>query len=112
MSQPRQQEFIRFTLAQRIEHWVAVFSFVVLALTGLPQKFVGYPWAENMIAALGGIEVIRIYHRYAAIILILVSIYHVIAVTYKVFVKRVGLTMNPGIEDLRDLILLGKRRRQ
>ncbi len=104
MSQPQQpQEFLRFTLAQRIEHWVAVFSFVILAVTGLPQKFVGYPWAENMIAALGGIEAIRIYHRYAAIILILVTIYHGAVVTYKVFVKRVGLTMNPTLQDVKDL---------
>jgi len=105
MSQLQQnQEFLRFSIFQRIEHWVAVFAFVLLAVTGLPQKFAGYPWAENAIAALGGIETIRVYHRYAAIILILVTIYHGAVVTYKVFVKRVPLTMNPGIQDLRDLL--------
>ena len=45
------QEYLRFTVPQRIEHWVAVFSFVLLAMTGLPQKFAGYEWAENSISA-------------------------------------------------------------
>ena len=100
------QEYLRFTVPQRIEHWVAVFSFVLLAMTGLPQKFAGYEWAENSISALGGIEAIRIYHRYAAIILILVSIYHGAVVTYKVFVRRTPLTMNPGPQDVTDLLNL------
>ena len=30
---------VRFTLAQRIEHWVTVATFVLLALTGLPQMY-------------------------------------------------------------------------
>ena len=46
MSQ-KTQEFLRFTVPQRIEHWVAVFGFVLLAITGLPQLFAGYPWAER-----------------------------------------------------------------
>jgi cytochrome b subunit of formate dehydrogenase len=105
MSQ-KTQEYLRFTVEQRIEHWVAVFAFVILAVTGLPQKFVGYQWAESSIAALGGIEAIRIYHRFAAVILILVTIYHGAVITYKVFVKRTPLTMNPGPSDVTDLLNL------
>jgi cytochrome b subunit of formate dehydrogenase len=29
----------RFNISQRLEHWILVFSFTFLAVTGLPQKF-------------------------------------------------------------------------
>jgi cytochrome b subunit of formate dehydrogenase len=101
MSQPHL--FPRFSVTQRLEHWVAVISFTVLAVTGLPQKFVGAPWAESMIAVLGGIETVRLIHRYAAIILLLETIYHGGAITYKVLVQRVGMSMMLGWKDMTDL---------
>lgn len=101
MSQP-QKYYTRFSVFQRIEHWVQVFAFTALAVTGLPQKFAGAPWAENMIAALGGIEAIRMYHRYAATILLIGVIYHGGALTYHIFVKRTRLSMIPGWQDVQD----------
>lgn len=59
----------RFTLSQRIEHIVLIVSFTTLGVTGLAQKFVGNGLAEGLIALLGGIEIVRIIHRIAAIIL-------------------------------------------
>ena len=97
-----QQRYPRFTLSQQLEHWVLTFSFTILAITGLPQKFVGNPWAESMIAAMGGIEAVRHIHRYSAIVLMVLTIYHGAAVTYKIFVQRVALTMNPGWQDVKD----------
>ncbi len=98
----KKEYFKRFSLPQRIEHWIMVVSFSALAITGLPQKFVGAGWAESMIAALGGIENVRIWHRYAAIILIVMSAYHLLVVAYKVFVERVGLSMMPVKKDVTD----------
>ncbi len=97
-----QQYYQRFSLAQRLEHWTQVLAFTVLALTGLPQKFAGAGWAETMIAALGGIENVRIYHRMAATLLLLGVIYHGGAVTYRLFVKRTPLSMMPGWQDVKD----------
>ncbi len=98
-----QQYYDRFSLSQRLQHWLMVVSFTVLAVTGLPQKFVGMAWAESIIAALGGIETVRIWHRYAAIVLMLVSIYHGGELTYKLLVQRVGLSMMFGWQDVKDL---------
>ncbi len=105
MSAPK-QKYRRFSLAQRIEHWVQVISFTVLALTGLPQKFVGYPWAESMIAFLGGIETVRIIHRYAALVLAIATIYHGAVVVYKIAVQKLGWSMLPKWQDLKDLMAM------
>ena len=57
-----------------------------------------------MIQAMGGIETVRIIHRIAASILILGSVYHIIALAYKIFVRRVGLPMLPTFQDVIDFL--------
>lgn len=99
-----QKEYLRFTLPQRLEHWILFVSFTALAVTGLPQKFAGAGWAEWMIQTMGGIEMVRIIHHTAAVILILTSLYHVVAVAYKVFVLRVRWTMFPRFDDVLDAL--------
>lgn len=94
---------VRFTLLQRIEHLVLLLSFSLLALTGLPQKFADAPVSQWIISVFGGIEGIRIVHRVAAIVLMALSIYHVVAVLYRVFVQRTPWTMLPVIDDFKHL---------
>ena len=99
---PRAKTYIRFTRFQRIEHVLLLSSFTILALTGLPQKYALQPWADWLIATLGGIETVRIIHRVAAVVLMLETIYHGGVVTYRVFITRVRLTMLPGWQDVLD----------
>jgi formate dehydrogenase gamma subunit len=102
MSQAK--EYLRFSRSQRLEHWVMVVSFTLLAVTGLPQKFAGAGWAEVMIAALGGIEFTRLIHHTAAIILLLAAIYHFVSLLHQVIVRRVRWTMYPQMQDVLDAI--------
>ncbi len=107
----------RFSLSQRVEHILMLAAFIILALTGLPQKFIGQPWAEGMIGLLGGIETTRIIHRVAATTLMLETVYHLVSVSYKVYVRRTSMTMLPGLQDVRDfwalvLYLVGRREEQ
>ena len=95
-------KYWRFDVFQRVEHALLITSFTVLVITGLPQKFSSQPWAEFMIMAMGGIEVVRIIHRAAAVLLIAETMYHFGVLTYKVFVKRVSLTMLPSMQDAKD----------
>lgn len=99
----QQQTYTRFTLAQRIEHWVMTSSFVVLIITGLPQRYALTSWGEFIIDLLGGIESVRIIHRVAAVVFMVVMIYHFIIVAYKIFVLRVRPTMMLALDDARDL---------
>lgn len=70
----------RFTFAQRIEHFVLILSFNILAFTGLPQKYFQAGWAERIIQLLGGIERTRFIHRTFALILIAEAVWHIGAV--------------------------------
>ncbi len=96
-------QYLRFTLPLRIEHWVLTISFTILAITGLPQKFAGNNIAETAIAMMGGIETVRLIHHTSAIIMLLVSIYHVLIVGYKVVVLRVRMSMLPTLKDAVDM---------
>jgi len=94
----------RFDRSQRIEHAVFLISFTVLGITGLAQKFATSPGGETLIRLLGGIEFTRIIHRSAAMVLMVVAIYHILGLLYRVFVRRVKLSIMPVLQDLRDLM--------
>ena len=92
----------RFTVPQRVEHFILVISFTALGITGLVQKFGLNPLSEYLISLMGGIEMTRVIHRAAAIVFALLSVYHVIAVGHKFFVQRVRMTMMPVPKDALD----------
>jgi len=95
-------KYKRFDGRQRTEHALLLLSFTVLSITGLPQMYSTTYWGSWLIWLFGGIEFIRIIHRTAAILLMLETIYHIVAVSYKVFVLRVRWTMLPGWQDVVD----------
>ena len=96
------QTFLRFEVARRIEHVVLIASFTTLAVTGLVQKFALSPVSQTIIGLLGGIETTRIIHRTAAAIFILESIYHLVVMGFKLYVKRENASMMPGVKDALD----------
>ena len=81
-----------------------IVSFTTLGLTGLAQKFSSNEIAAAFIQLLGGIENVRIIHRVAAIILALETIYHIIVLAYKTYVRRTELGMLPGPKDALDAL--------
>lgn len=97
------KKYLRFDKSQRLEHLILLISFTILAITGLPQKYPESPISITFFDLAGGIEITRFIHRASAIALMLVSIYHIIALAYRVWVKRVRLTMIPVFEDLKHL---------
>jgi cytochrome b subunit of formate dehydrogenase len=95
------ERFLRFPLARRIEHWTMVISFTILAITGLSQKFQLWAISEFFLRLLGGIESVRIIHRVAAVVLMIIAIYHLGVGIYNWFVNRRPLDMFPGWQDLQ-----------
>lgn len=93
------RRYLRFPANYRVEHWVAMSTFTVLAITGLVQLFANVGISFFVIDLLGGIRTVRVIHRLAAIALMLEVVYHIGAVGYRVFVRRVRPTMLPGLED-------------
>lgn len=98
------EEYKRFNLEQRIEHWVFMTSFSVLGLTGLVQRYAQSSISQTLISWMGGIETVRIIHRISATIMLLVVVYHLGAVIYRTYVQRKRMTMLPTLEDVRNAI--------
>jgi cytochrome b subunit of formate dehydrogenase len=94
----------RFSVGQRIEHAVLMVTFIVLAVTGLSQRFYTADWAEWVILNLGGIENIRLIHRAFGFLFTLSLIYHLGRLVYSVFVLHSKLSMLPNLQDARDVI--------
>ena len=55
--------YLRFTLSDRLEHWVQVVAFTGLAITGLVQSFSEGRFPKAIITTLGGINSTRFIHR-------------------------------------------------
>lgn len=99
----QQSAYTRFSVGQRVEHALLIISFTLLGLTGLPQKYAGSPWAETLIAWMGGVETVRWLHHTAAVMLILESAFHVVALGYRVYVQGARVTtMLPAWKDIQD----------
>lgn len=78
---------VRFTVHQRVQHWVLFASFTLLVMTGFPIKFADRGWAAWTIEAFGGLTTARMVHRYAGMVLIIGAFYHAIYVLW-VFGRR------------------------
>ena len=104
LEEPGERKYLRFTRIQRAEHWVFMASFSILGLTGLVQKYASARLSESFIAGVGGIENVRQIHHIAAIVMMVVVVYHLGAVGYRLFVRRVYPTMLPGMHDVRAAI--------
>lgn len=92
----------RFPLARRIEHWVLVLTFVILAATGLPQKYPNSPISIFIVRALGGVENLYDIHHFMSVIVMLAVIYHLLTIAYHVFVLRSKWSMMLSLQDLKD----------
>ncbi|MEW5986760.1 MAG: cytochrome b/b6 domain-containing protein [Chloroflexota bacterium] len=103
MSQPSSPTYPRFRVGARVEHAILMVSFTILALTGLPQKYVQAPISVALIDLLGGIEQVRIIHRAAAFLLVVGTVYHLLTSAYRFFVKHERMQMLPTFQDARDL---------
>ncbi len=80
----------RFSVTQRVQHWVLVLLFTLLALTGFPMKFADQAWSRVVIDLFGGLEMARNVHHWAGVSLVLGFIFHVIYIVRSVF-KRLGV---------------------
>ncbi len=55
--------FVRFSTWQRVQHVTVMTLFVLLCLTGLPQKYFDAGWAVALLGLMGGIDGARWIHR-------------------------------------------------
>src|SRR3990172_1885078 len=106
MTQQQQapKEYKRFSASQRFEHLILLVTFAGLALTGLQKKYTAESWAQFTVNAMGGIESVRIIHRFLATLLMAEAIFHGGVISYKLYVLGRRATMLPGIRDGREAL--------
>lgn len=91
---------LRLTTNQRVQHWLLLTSFIVLVISGFALQ---YP--ESWLAwMLGSSEAVRrISHRVAAVVMMVVGLYHVMYLLLAREGKSWLRDMLPGSKDFRDL---------
>ena len=94
----------RFGSARILEHWLAIATFGVLVVTGLSQKFFSLNVSQWLILALGGIDTIRLIHRYAGVIFTLAISAHVVINTMGVVMRKWQPSMLINRNDFTDAV--------
>ncbi|TAK33692.1 MAG: hypothetical protein EPO21_12080 [Chloroflexota bacterium] len=100
-----QEQYVkRFDVHQRIQHILMFTTFLTLAFTGLPQKTSMFGVSAWIITSLGGLEIVQLVHRIAAVTMLFDGVYHITYLTYGVLIGRKlqPLAMIPMPKDLRD----------
>ena len=115
--QEEESQISRFPILYRLEHWIFAISFITLGITGLIQKFFRSPISVAIIEALGGIQTVRIIHRVAATTMMVIVVWHIGVVFYRLYVERYRLSMMPTMDDARNglgwfLYNLGARKKK
>jgi cytochrome b subunit of formate dehydrogenase len=119
--------FFRSTANQRIQHIILATCVIVLILTGMPLKFHDAFWAHYLYSLFGGIKVAPIVHKTVGCTLMLLFAYHLIYLSYNIFVRQIvplrkkeGLSVGkllkllatqpfmPNRKDVKDIIQLFK----
>ena len=68
MTEEKGTYFVRLNRFHRVMHMAVMFSFVGLALTGLPLKYSDATWAHRLVTLLGGFENAGRLHRACALV--------------------------------------------
>src|SRR5438876_8845060 len=102
MARRRQQRsIVRLSSNQRLQHWLLLTSFITLVLSGFALQ---YP--DSWLAwLLGGSEFLRrIIHRVAAVVMLLVGIYHVLYLALSKEGRLWVRDMFPRWKDVKDVL--------
>jgi cytochrome b subunit of formate dehydrogenase len=88
-SEPVGGRFVRrFSRFDRFLHGFLMFSFLGLALTGLPLFFSASPWAANLAAIFGGFRGAGRLHRIFALVMITVFLLHITKLLRRLIVDK------------------------
>lgn len=97
--------FRRFSTKQIVEHLVLMVLFVVLSVTGFPQRFLTASSSQAIVDAMGGVGVTRLVHRISGVLFTLLVVSHLGDVALGVFHRKGQLTMVPTRKDFSDAIV-------
>ncbi len=83
-----EEKITRFDVHQIIQHAGLMVSFILLVVTGLPLKFHGSAVSQWWVGVWGGIEATRSVHHFAAWMIVIVCLYHLIYILYTTLILK------------------------
>ena len=96
--------FRRFSTWQRAQHTVVIVLFVVLCVTGLPQKYFETGWAAALLGLMGGVDGARWLHRASGLAFTGLMIAHAGDLLVRLVRGTASMSMAPHKKDLTDAI--------
>lgn len=92
----------RFAPIRRVEHVLGITVFVMLVLTGFPQRYHDAGWATSLLGFFGGLEQTREIHRIVGLVFAGHAVFHLGAIAIGTLTRRMRLSLLPTPRDLRD----------
>src|SRR3990172_8067358 len=94
--------FMRWTLNERVQHWMLAGSFIILVITGFALKYSESWWVKPFIGATWFPDFRSLVHRIAGAVFLIEGIYH----AYYMILTRRGRNLTrafmPKLKDFRD----------
>jgi len=105
MSSSSNDLLVRFSPRQRAEHFVVMSTFLLLSLTGFPQKFYEAPWAAVIVNGFGGLDNARLVHRFCGVLMAGLAVWHLGATAILAVTGKVRASIVPKKQDFFDAIV-------
>ncbi len=96
-----EESITRFDIHQIVQHTGLMASFILLALTGVPLKFHDWAISQWWVGLWGGIEATRSAHHFAAWVIVIVCVYHLVYIAYSTLILKrpFPIKMIPSRQD-------------
>src|SRR5512143_3919725 len=94
----------RFSIYRIIEHHLNAIFFVLLVITGLSQKFHDSSFSQWIIVTMGGVDMVRLIHRYIGIVFAMLLAVHTFHAAIGVVFRKWQPSMVVTIKDFQDAI--------
>jgi len=94
----------RFSRGRIVEHWLTVVTFLTLVVTGISQKFFYLDISQWCIMKLGGIDSVRVIHRYAGVVFVIAAASHIVIAALGVVLKKWQPSMVINKNDFTDAV--------
>ncbi|MDX1583852.1 MAG: cytochrome b/b6 domain-containing protein [Thermoanaerobaculia bacterium] len=98
------QEVTRFSRWAVFQHAMMIVLFVLLLLTGMPQKWPHADISQAVIDALGGIFVTRWIHRISGLVFTAMTVAHIVVAVAQIASRKVKPSMFLTLKDFTDAI--------
>jgi formate dehydrogenase subunit gamma len=96
------EEFVRMTLAERLQHGILISCFILLVVTGLPLLTKPVENTKGLFIFDWGFQLRGILHRIAGVGLILVSLFHLYYISSTRRGREIFLALMPRLKDATD----------